>query len=118
MRAMFVRSAMLVPLVFAVAGCGGGNNDTPTLKCGAGTQEMSGECVATGMTVVCGAGTFRRDTMCLPDTSLQCGAGTRRDGDNCVPTDHLGCGAGTMREGDACVPSGVPITCGPGTVEH
>lgn len=105
----------------------------PTTTCGAGTQEINGECVTIAE---CGEGTINVDNTCVPATGATCGVGTVEgpgglcvpaegaceegthldpEAGSCVPDFQVVCGAGTvLGPDDTCVPS-EPVECGAGT---
>lgn len=100
-----VGSLACAALALASSGCGGGT------ECGAGTEEVDGECVATGEPVECAAGTTLVGNECVPDGSVICETGTMFDMDTgtCVP-DISGCAEGTVLVGGECVPEDETLT--------
>lgn len=127
----FQRLAFACALALVASSCS--DTSGPTTTCGAGTQNVDGECVTI---VQCGEGTTNVDNVCVPVNGATCGAGTQEVDGLCVPTDeactegtHLNpdtglcvpdfevvCGAGTeLGPDDTCVPSD-PVNCGAGTI--
>ena len=127
----FQKLALVFGVAVLLASCG--DTSGPVTTCGAGTQNVDGECRTL---VNCGEGTTNVDNVCVPSTGTTCGEGTEAVDGVCVPSEsacaegtHLDpatgacvpdsevvCGAGTVLGADGvCVPDN-PINCGPGTV--
>ena len=79
----------------ALVGCGTDGN-----KCGAGTRDEAGSCVA-----ACAQGTVLTGDECVPDGSVVCTQGTAFDPTTgtCV-VDPSACAEGTTLVEDACIP--------------
>jgi hypothetical protein len=122
------RSVSRCIAVIGILSFGCANQDESDPKCGDGTIEKGGACVADivcadgthvagGMClpdVVCADGTYAQDGKCLPN--LGCGEGTHFDQGKCVPDyPEVTCAAGTTLEGLTCVPDQETLICGEGT---
>lgn len=87
---------------------------SPTLSCGAGTQQSGTECIPVSSAMVsCGSGTVLQGTVCVTAAAqVSCGSGTALSGTSCVGT--LSCGTGTTQSGNACTSL---LNCGTGTTQ-
>ncbi|MEL6177378.1 MAG: hypothetical protein AAFS10_00425 [Myxococcota bacterium] len=119
-RTAVVSTLSAIVLVW-VAGCGRSDFESDGIVCGAGTEQVGRECIATvpDLSQVCGEGTIpNANGTCVSAVELVvCGIGTVLQGGVCVRTGAsssvLTCGPGTAQLDDQCVGS---LSCGPGTV--
>lgn len=82
---------------FALLAALGGCNDSPSVRCGDGTQKMGNQCLP----IDADAGTQSEDA-----GDVTCGTGTVLTNGQCVedPTMELKCGEGTVEDAGVCVP--------------
>jgi hypothetical protein len=91
-------------VAWGTAGCGDNS-----ARCGEGTENVDGVCVAGGG-ADCGPGTTEVNDQCVPDGSVICEQGTVFDEDagGCVP-DASACADGTVLVDGQCVPEGTDV---------